>query len=412
MRNLTTTAAVVAMLAIAACGGSDATQDDATDVEDQAVDEVVETVEPDPTLPPATEPPATEPPATEPPGTEPPDAEPVETPPSTELLVEPVAWAQIIPDSPDCACSDGSEFSFFERAGDPTKVMFYFEGGGACFNLATCDPNGDPTYTISIGQTVDDLGGRGGLFDATNPENPLADYSIVYVPYCTGDVHLGNTTTEYSPEVTVEHRGAANSQAALDYLTQQYPDADQVLVTGASAGSVPTPVVAGLVSDELPDARIITLGDSSGAYPDVPAVNELIGNLWGTTNAIPEWPVNENLAAADWSFPDLYVQAGRHAPDITFARFDYAFDEVQATFAALAGVGADAVVDQIDATEDQIEALGIPLATYVAPGSAHTIIGGDEVYEMEVEGVRLIEWIIELVDGGVPADVHCIDCQG
>lgn len=290
--------------------------------------------------------------------------------------------------------------------------MFYFEGGGACFSLETCDPNASPTYTTDIDQTVEGLAGRGGLFDADNPENPLADHSIVYVPYCTGDVHLGNTTTEYSPDVIVEHRGAANANAALEYLAEMYPDAEQVLVTGASAGSVPTPVVAGQTADLLPEAEIITLGDSSGAYPDVPAVNELIGNLWGTSNAIPDWPVNEGIAVADWSFPDLYVQAGQHAPEITFARFDYAFDEVQATFAALAGVGADEVVEQIDATEAQVEAGGVELSVYVAPGTEHTIIGGDEVYDMEVEGVRLIDWITELVGGSAPGDVHCVDCSG
>jgi hypothetical protein len=356
-----------------------------------------------------TEPPATEPPATEPPATEPPETDP---PQVSTTEVKPVsAWTQITPDSPDCACSDGSEFSFFERVADPSKVMFYFEGGGACFTLESCDPNGDPTYSTTIEQTVDNLAQRGGLFDQSKSENPLADYSLVYVPYCTGDVHIGNALTEYSPEVVIEHRGAANAEAALEYLVAQYPEASQVLVTGASAGSVPTPLMAGRVADELPAANVITFGDSSGGYPGVPLVNEFIGNLWGTTNAIPDWPVNDGITASEWSIPGLYVQAGLHAPDITFARFDYAFDSVQASFAALAGVGADAVVDQIDATEALVEAEGINLSTYVAPGSAHTIIGGDEVYEMEVEGVRLIDWITELVDGGVPEDVHCVECQ-
>ena len=379
----------VSVLLIAACGGSDA--DEAT-AESVAVAEPAQTQVVDTDDVETTEPAATEPAATEP------------------AVISP--WTEIVPDAPDCACSDGSEFRFFERPGDPTKVMFYFEGGGACFNLETCDPSGSPTYTTDISQTVDGLAGRTGLFDADNPENPVADHSIVYVPYCTGDVHIGNTTTEYSPEVVIEHRGAANANAALAYLAERYPDAEQVLVTGASAGSVPTPLVAGLVSDALPDAEVITLGDSSGAYPDVPAVNELIGSLWGTENAIPDWPENEGIALADWSFPNLYVQAGLHAPDITFARFDYAFDDVQASFAALAGVGADEVVRQIDATEAQVEAGGVPLAVFVAPGTEHTIIGGDEVYDMEVEGVRLIDWITELVGGEVPADVHCVECTG
>lgn len=353
-----------------------------------------------------TEPPATEPPATEPPATEPADTEP----PATDTPTAPAAWSEIVPDSPDCACSDGSAFRFFERPGDPTKVMFYLEGGGACFTAETCDPNGDPTYTPTIGQTPEILAGRGGLFDSTNPDNPLAEHSIVYVPYCTGDVHIGDTTTEYSDTVTIEHRGFPNALAALDHLVAAYPDVEELLVTGASAGSVPTPLMAGLAGDRLPDARIVTFGDSSGAYPDVPAVNEAIGTLWGTTNAIPDWEVNAGLTAADWSIPDLYTQAGAHDPDITFGRFDYAYDEVQATFGALAGVAADELVTLIDETEAQVEATGVPIASYVAPGTDHTIMGDDLVYELEVDGVRLIDWITRLVQGDTPDDVRCTVC--
>jgi hypothetical protein len=405
MRHMSTasriTAAIGALaLVLAACGS------DAADTESTESAGLAGLIESTVDVPPETE--ATEPTPAAPPATEPPAIEP----PSTEAAGKPVSeWARIVPDSDDCGCSDGSEFAFFERPADPTKVMFYFEGGGACFSAETCDPiNG--TYTSAITQTVDDLAERGGLFDATNELNPLADYSVVYVPYCTGDVHVGNATTEYSDTLTIEHRGYANGTAALAHLAATYPDVEELLVTGASAGSVPTPLMAGLASDVLPEANIITFGDSSGAYPDVPAVNEVIGNLWGTTNAIPDWPENEGLTAADWSFPNLYVQAGLHDPDITFGRFDHAFDGVQATFGALAGVAADDLVTLIDKTEAQVEAGGSPIASYVAPGSDHTIMGSDEVYELEVEGVKLIDWITTLVDGEVPDDVRCVECTG
>lgn len=31
---------------------------------------------------------------------------------------------------------------------------------------------------------------------------------------------------------------------------------------------------------------------------------------------------------------------------------------------------------------------------------------------LTVEGVRLIDWITELVGGSAPGDVHCVDCSG
>ncbi|MEP1122948.1 MAG: pectin acetylesterase-family hydrolase [Ilumatobacter sp.] len=319
------------------------------------------------------------------------------------------SWHRIVPDSPDCMCGDGSAYSFFERPGDPSKVLLFFEGGGACYSAETCDSNGDPTYSVGIRKGVDELAAGAGLFDAANDANPLADHSIIYVPYCTGDGHLGNIRTEYSPGVVVEHRGWANTDAVLDHLVEVYPAVAQVVVAGESAGSVATPLVAGVMSDRLPAAEIVTFGDGSGAYPDLPVINESIVTLWGADAAIPDWPEAEGQTG--WSVPGLTVRAGLRDPDITFARFDFAFDGIQADLVGPLGLVPDQIPGLLDATELQIETSGIPLAVYVAPGNSHTIIGNDDVYDVEVEGVRLIDWITELVDGDVPPDVHCVDCE-
>ena len=143
---------------------------------------------------------------------------------------------------------------------------------------------------------------------------------------------------EYGPELTVQHKGSVNATTALNDLATQFPDAAQLVVTGESAGSVPTPLYAGLAHDLLPNAEITVLADGSGAYPDVPAINAVIGAVWGTESAIPPWPENAGLTAATWSFPALFVQAYKHDPEIIFGRHDYAFDQVQQFFAGLAGI--------------------------------------------------------------------------
>jgi len=233
----------------------------------------------------------------------------------------------------------------------------------------------------------------------------------VYVPYCTGDAHLGNKTTTYAPDLVVEHRGQPNSLIALDHLTTAFPDLTEIVVAGSSAGSIPTPLFAGLAADAYPDARIVTLADSSGAYPDEPLINAFVGSLWGSMEALPDWPEIDGISATEWSIPGLYRVSGAHAPDITFAKFDYAYDEVQAFYAGLAGVAADELVSLIDDNEADIEAAGVAVASYVAPGTLHTILGFDELYELEVEGVRFVDWVGELVEGGTPGDVHCSDCD-
>jgi hypothetical protein len=313
---------------------------------------------------------------------------------------------------PDAVCADGSAADFFEREADPERVVLYFEGGGGCWSEETCRFDGpDKAYTSSSEWVADSLPDRGGLFDFANPENPLADHSWVYVPYCTGDAHLGDVTREYGDDLVVEHRGAVNASTALDHLVDRYPDAQELVVAGISAGSVPTPLYAALAADRLPDARIVTLGDGSGSYPDDPVINGFLGTQWGVMNAVPDWPETADLGVRDWSVPDLYVYGGQHAPDVTFGRFDFAYDEAQVFYGALVGVAADDLVTLMDQIEADIEAQGVPLASYTAPGDDHTLLWRDLVYDIEVEGVRLIDWITDLVAGEPVEDVRCVDCR-
>jgi hypothetical protein len=132
--------------------------------------------------------------------------------------------------------------------------------------------------------------------------NPFAEYSVIYVPYCTGDAHIGDATTEYTPGLTVQHKGLANGTAALDHLVAAFPDAADVVVMGESAGSIAAPFYASLVSDRLPDARITVPADGSGAFPDGPEVSGPTSAAWG-------------VAADDsWSPPSLFVRSWQHGP--------------------------------------------------------------------------------------------------
>lgn len=329
--------------------------------------------------------------------------------PEPEVPTE-VTWEAVSPGG-DCQCADGSEYRYWVHEGDPTRVAFFLQGGGACFTAETCAfTGGGSTYKVTVPDS-DDPSDDPGLIDLTDERNPLAGWSMVFVPYCTGDVHIGDATTEYSPDLTVQHKGAVNGTAALEDLADRFPDTAELFVTGESAGSIATPYYAGLAADLLPDADITVLADGSGAYPDVPGVNSAIGALWGTVNAVPDWPTNDDVTPENWSLPGLFVRAGAHAPDITFARHDFAYDSTQAFFASMAGVADATVLDQIDANEVDIEAAGVDLASFISPGSLHTILTKPDVWEHEAEGVRLIDWITALVDGEPVDDVHCVECE-
>ena len=183
---------------------------------------------------------------------------------------------------------------------------------------------GEASYDWSI--YGEDPAQEGGIFDVARADNPFRDHSFIYVPSCTGDVHLGDVTREYSPELTVEHNGFVNGTAALNYLAEHYPDAAQVVVVGKTGGSIAAPVYGGLVADLLPDAQVTVFGGQSGHVPDDPELNAEIAELWGIHDTMPDWEVNQGLTARDWGPRRFWIQAGLHDPEIVLARFDYAYD--------------------------------------------------------------------------------------
>ncbi len=322
---------------------------------------------------------------------------------------EEITWEQV--SAPDeCECSDGSEFHYWVHEGAADKVAFVLEGGGACFSAATCGPTGG-TSTVNLAGESPDGPRTQGLLDLDNPDNPLAGYSVVYVPYCTGDLHLGDRTQDYGDGVVVEHKGRVNATSALEGMAEAFPDAEEVVVVGFSAGSAGAPLYGGLAHDLLPDAEIAVVSDASGAYPGDELITTAIGGLWGIFDDLPAWPESAGQPQTAWSLPGLFVQAGRHVPGIRFATIDTAADSVQRTFTELIGFGRTPLIELIDANAAYIESNGVEVSAWVGPGTQHVSTAGDDVlYGSEVESTALVDWLGDFLAGSDVPDVHCVDC--
>lgn len=270
----------------------------------------------------------------------------------------------------------------------------------------TCAPDSGLYNT-----TVAEGPGGGGVFAFNDERNPFADHSVVYVPYCTGDVHLGNATTEYTPDLTIQHKGAVNGVAALDHLAATFPDTTDVVVMGESAGSVAAPFYGGLMSDRFPDAEVTVLANGSGSYPDAgPDTDSSIASAWGVANAFPDWPEYADVTPENWSPPRLYIWSGRHDPSIVFARVDFAYDVRQVLRFSRLGIPAGDLLSRIDANDSLIEDAGVNLHSYTAPGDGHMTLTSRGFYTETVNGETLVDWVTKLVEHEPVTDVHCADC--
>jgi hypothetical protein len=112
-----------------------------------------------------------------------------ETPGST--LAEATGWVQVAPEG--TTCWDGSPWHFWYHGGSADKLAVWFEGGGACWNAALCDVEGTRRFRR---RWLRDRRQQRTL-RSTAQGNPLRDFSVVLLPYCTGDLHIGRRTVEY-----------------------------------------------------------------------------------------------------------------------------------------------------------------------------------------------------------------------
>ncbi|PCJ68852.1 MAG: hypothetical protein COA62_13580 [Rhodobiaceae bacterium] len=318
------------------------------------------------------------------------------------------AWETVHPGG-ETSCALGTPYSFHARRADPERLVVFFNGGGACWAGQTCDPSVEPTtYVPSAEAGHNDPRNHNGIFDLDNPANPLRDWSMLFVSYCTGDVHLGDVDRLYSKpdgsEITILHRGHTNAHAALDWMKENFTDAKEVLVAGSSAGSVAAPVYAGVVAKIYPDARIRELGDGSGGYTG-PKVADLF-TAWGTLDFLPDWAKRDDGTVG--GFNGFYTNVAAHFPDISFAQYDAANDKVQLGFQKALDGNTDIHASMM-ANRAALAAEIDGYVSYTAGGAEHTILRAEYFYTYSANGVLFVDWLSNLISGKTP---ETVDCEG
>lgn len=319
-------------------------------------------------------------------------------------------WIRIA-GGPGTGCSHDSSYSFFFHPGDERRLVIFFQGGGACWNGQNCDLNGRPSFDSQI-DTTDDPKRQAGLLDLSNPRNPIRDYSVVYVPYCTADVFLGARTNSYATRSAadtvarrfqIRHRGRANADRVVGWVYSHFAKPNLVFVTGTSAGAIATPFYASLIARYYPRARVVQLGDAAGGYR-AEAIPGILAH-WGATSALKRDAAYRGIDSATMTFETLYAVAARTTPRVTFAQYNSAEDNVQLSFLSMLGVHDVPLARLLAANHADIRRANPALRTYTIPGHMHTILLRPEFYTLAVDGIAIRDWVAGLLDGTRVADV-------
>jgi hypothetical protein len=245
-----------------------------------------------------------------------------------------------------------------------------------------------------------------GIFDVSNPKNPLRDFTIVLTPYCTADVHLGVRNARFETadgkRLDVNHNGMANAQQAVSWLTSEYPKPRVVFVSGGSAGAIASPVYAAQLAQHYPAARVVQLGDGAGGYRTA-RVTSLLGG-WGTVTALRNDPLFASLSPASASFEDFYTRAAS-LTNLNLAQINSVEDGVQIMFLAALGHQVSSLAPLLSGDLSEIREADHEFRTYTMPGVVHTILQRPEFYTTTVDGTDLPSWVQSLVQGRRTANI-------
>ncbi len=333
-----------------------------------------------------------------------------------------------------------TDYYFFVQRGNPNKVLIALDGGGACWDAATCigSPlSGNSTYTVSLNGIPGTIASAGGIFSNHNSKNPFRNYTKIFIPYCSADIFWGSKDTTYVLDLepnnrlrwTIRHRGTDNFLGVLDWL-QKYGRANyrvdlsrarHVTVAGLSAGGYGASLAFAYIAQLTPKANHNLVSDSAIGVLTRNFYTTALYNpgnpgseTWGVPGNFPSWVRGFNnqffvqgAAFPNGFVPSLFAALADYQPNAHMASLTTNLDSVQILFYGLMkGVfPADAATaGEWYAAMSRMTAATASLPSYrffIDAGSLHTFIASNQrVYEVGANGLSVAQWVRAMIKPG------------
>jgi hypothetical protein len=185
-------------------------------------------------------------------------------------------WEKV--ELPGTVCGNDSQYKIWVNwSKDSDNLVVVLEPGGACWDYDSCTGKNGVLGAANVDGLPDD---HYQLAPFISPflnrdyeDSPSKQWNMVYVPYCTGDVHTGNAVATYSDgsgdSIEFHHEGHADMEAIVSWIDGEFTHVPKMLVTGCSAGGVGSLVNYHFLRKGVHAAEKGYLLDDSGpVFPD------------------------------------------------------------------------------------------------------------------------------------------------
>ena len=326
-------------------------------------------------------------------------------------------------------CVQGSEYRYFARRGATNKLLIYYQGGGACWNALTC---AIPSCRSLPEEDLDTFA-TDGFFDLENPENPFRDWNIVFVSYCSCDIHFGDASVEYEEGADpTRHLGFHNAKVAEKWAREHFLNPEVVFVTGSSAGAYGAWFHGPLLHEVWPASQFHVLADAgNGVITDDFLRDELA--VWNFTPNLPDIAGVTDAITEGGGIVDYTLAIADRYPETNWAHYSTLYDGSpggQSGFynvmltdgsptATLRWWDASCAFGELALSQAEQTYAVVPnnYRYYFGTGSAHTVFRNDKVYEDSSGGVPvLVDWVRAMLSSRPGArdpswtNTLCSDC--
>lgn len=276
-------------------------------------------------------------------------------------------------------CFTGSQFSMFTRDGGSNNLMIFLQGGGFC-SPVVCEAVEEGIPYIPF-----------GILNPADPENPVANYNVGYVPYCDGSMMSGDTEVDSDGDGVKDRffKGLQNLSASLDVIAQNYPSPDKIVLAGNSAGGYAVHIALPLVRKLYPEARIYVINDSGVGIASQGGMASLF-DYWNARAFIPA-SCNDCIGA-DGNLTGLHNYQLTQDQNMRMAYISSKQDSV--TSVALGGSAFE--LQLLEAVRELNAAYPERFQGLIDNGDAHTYI--IRSFNLEIGGISVRQWIKEMIN--------------
>jgi hypothetical protein len=290
------------------------------------------------------------------------------------------------------------------------RVMVALQGGGVCLFEADCRSRIESSPNLLNAQGADDVAlGSGIASDST--DNPFANWTKIYLPYCNQDVFMGGGVVEnLSDDLALPRYGAVNMRAGVrvlrDILWKEMdaaggagfrPDELVALFGGFSAGAYGVIYNYHWMLDYLQWPRTAAFPDAGGALDNgelagVRALGPLKIPAWGARPHLPSYCFQGDCAVGTVIYNTMSPRL-KQVPEQQFLILSNQRDDTQQRDAFFTD-RAHWIDTMRSAYCDTKDLPGIQwYLTSESLTSVHVVSIRDNLFYGEVAGERMVDWL-------------------